>query len=141
MDDEHALTGAGVHCYVLDSGINLDHNEFRDRYCRRLSNLSSSTLISSCMHPSHIYRFPQGRCLYICFVGTLTAPMLCDSFSDWVEDSFKWDAINNRRGQTDETGHGTHVAGIIAGEVYPGYGAAASMIHTWKRICLIRSDC
>jgi subtilisin family serine protease len=67
VDDERALTGAGVQCYVLDSGVNFAHAEFRD--------------------------------------------------SPWVEDSIEFDAIRLMRGQQqDETGHGTHVAGIIGGE-------------------------
>lgn len=30
-EDERALTGEGVHCYIVDSGLELGHDEFEEQ--------------------------------------------------------------------------------------------------------------
>lgn len=41
-DDNQALKGRGVHCYIVDTGVNLDHTEFRGRWSAPLIPLTDA---------------------------------------------------------------------------------------------------
>lgn len=88
-----ALTGAGVRVAVVDTGVDYTHPDLRDR----VRVLVSFTVTTSNGDPV----------VFIVGVnGSLSDALSLDRWFKQVTGSYAW---------LDEHGHGTHVAGIIAG--------------------------
>jgi len=61
-DDNQALKGRGVHCYIVDTGVNLDHTEFRGRSGRSFNAIDhSSNAADDQGHGTHVAAIVAGR--------------------------------------------------------------------------------
>ena len=112
-------TGAGVTVYVVDSGVQADHADFAGRVINGWSYRSDATALSSyrnsrnqySINPANgiapcanTYDFDDGGATY----QRQFDPAVFDGPSSIVANDF---------GTTDNDGHGTHVAGIVAGSL------------------------
>ena len=110
-------TGAGVTVYVVDSGVQADHSDFGVRVVNGWSYRADSAALSSyrssrnqySINPengiapcANTYNFDSGGATY----QRQFDPAVFDGPSSIVA---------NDLGTTDNDGHGTHVAGIVAG--------------------------
>lgn len=101
--------GGGVTAYILDSGVNASHPEFGGRVLEGWSYRSSSTALSSYRNSLADYVANPNNGIEACTQdGSHTVdPATFDNPTN-IDGSDK--------GQTDNDGHGTHVAGIIGGD-------------------------
>ena len=112
-------TGAGVTVYVVDSGVQADHSDFGNRIANGWSYRADPIALSSyrnsrnqySVNPANgiapcpsTYDFNDGGATY----ERQFDPAVFDGPSSIVANDF---------GTTDNDGHGTHVAGIVAGTV------------------------
>ena len=110
-------TGAGVTVYVVDSGVQANHADFGGRVANGWSYRADSAALSSyrssrsqySINPANgiapcanTYDFDNGGATY----QRQFDPAVFDGPSSIVANDF---------GTTDNDGHGTHVAGIVAG--------------------------
>ena len=101
--------GGGVKAYILDSGVNASHPEFGGRVLEGWSYRSSSTALSS-------YR----SSLEANVANPNDGIEACPNDATHTVDPAVFDNPASvdlaDKGQTDNDGHGTHVAGIIGGD-------------------------
>lgn len=101
--------GAGVTAYILDSGVNASHQEFGGRVKEGWSYRNSSTALTS-------YRSALSD--YVANPNNGIAS--CPNDGSHAVDPGPFDnpasVDATDKGQTDNDGHGTHVAGIIGGD-------------------------
>ena len=105
----YAATGAGITWAVIDSGIDGDHPHFGSK---------KDPMVSVLHHPSVAE-------LHYDFTGARApggTPTLVDEPipPSTAEFQAQVDSDARRSALTDELGHGTHVAGIIAGQIPKG---------------------
>ena len=106
---EFSEDGGGVKAYILDSGVNASHPEFGGRVLEGWSYRSSSTALAS-------YR----SSLEANVANPNNGIEACPNDATHTVDPAVFDnpasVDATDKGQTDNDGHGTHVAGIIGGD-------------------------
>lgn len=85
------VRGSGVTVAVVDTGMDLNHPQLRKQIAVNLGEIGADA---------------QGR--------DRSTNGIDDDGNGWVDDAGGYDFLRNRPLQGDYTGHGTHVAGIIA---------------------------
>ena len=115
-----ANTGTGVNIYVLDSGVNASHPEFGSRVVDGWSYRSSNTALTSYRQALAANQANPNQGIPVC-VDNPNSPGYPNHAQDPTAFDNPANVVPSDTGKFDNDGHGTHVAGIAAGD---GVGVA-----------------
>ncbi len=107
-DGENGITstrGEGIIMGIIDSGINWDHLSFAD---------------PGGTGGSHDHVNPKGELLGLCGQGDVACNDKLIGVYDFVEDNPDTEVVEENNNGRDNTDHGSHVAGIAAGNPISG---------------------
>lgn len=112
----YANTGFGVNIYVLDSGVNASHPEFGSRVVDGWSYRANSTALNSYKNALQNYQNNPNTGIEPCTDVDPSDP----AYPTYAQNPTTFDnpasVVVGDKGKFDNDGHGTHVAGIAAGD-------------------------